>query len=295
MHEVVRESYKKRHARAQSRVSSKFPDDPTIRVELAESFRQDLGQHRRAAVAKKVLSPGGERVLHRTSISRYIKGTVSPTLGVARRLAAAAGRPLAEAVAGYSARYGKSTERWTKEMFYARPFRTRVFAFLEMFGNVLPHVHFGFPTDAERRCRRVVNPKRDRMGWGYFEIACDEPLTESVPFDFIVSYQLFEKPPVFIDYGKITVTAEEVRGEEMWTRRAQKERLGTPNPRLCVQTWLDGKAVDFVLRSSRPFTLGPVLAADELPAGPLTVVRFEPGGIHRHAAPGGAGCAEGAG
>jgi hypothetical protein len=379
------------------------PDDPSIRVVLAEGFRRELGRERRARVASKVLSPG-RSVLHPSSVSRYLRGRVSPTLLVARRLAAAAGRPLAEAVVAYSGRYGRPTQRWAMEMFFARPFRSRVFAFLEMFNNVLGYVHFGFPTDRERSWRRVVRPQHDRAEYAYFEIAIDEPLDQAAPFDFILAYQLFEHPAVFIDYGRISLASEhvdfpgrrastssaravddqvskdlsahprvlawredsgaltdltlsrafslrgrgegegasrqagnahavaetpspqpsptrkrcvgegeiseltvglpataraelvegcvsrssadatvEVSGFEIWTRRSHSERVSPGASRIWVQTWIDGKATDFVVRSSRPFTVGPMVAAEELPAGPLVIIPFHPGGMHRHA------------
>jgi hypothetical protein len=354
------------------------PDDPSIRVVLAEGFRRELGRERRARVASKVLSPG-RSVLHPSSVSRYLRGRVSPTLLVARRLAAAAGRPLAEAVVAYSRPYGRSTERWAKEMFYARPFRGRVFAFLEMFNNVLGYVHFGFPTDRERSWRRAVRPSHDRAEYAYFEIAIEGPLDQAVPFDFILAYQLFEHPAVFIDYGEITITMAkaancppyqggprgveapfdlplppslvrkgnpasagapmarrpsdddenkvpsparlpsvgegqgeggraagiletevhgqpvegcvsdpptdstvEVSGFELWTRRSHTERVSPGVSHFWVQTWIDGKATDFVVRSSRPFTLGPMLSAEKLPAGPLVIIPFHPGGMHRY-------------
>ena len=390
-----------RRVRAGSR--SRFPDDPSVRVDLAESFRRDLEGRGRAQVAEKVFSPG-RSVLHPSSVSRYLRGRVSPTLLVARRLAAAAGRPLAEAVVAYSRPYGRSTERWAKEMFYARPFRGRVFAFLEMFNNVLGYVHFGFPADRERSWRRVLRPQHDRPEYAYFEITIDEPLDEAVPFDVILAYQLFDHPAVFIDYGRISLASEhvdfpgkrastssaravddqvskdlsahprvlawredsgaltdltlsrafslrgrgegegasrqagnaravaetpspqpsptrkrcvgegeiseltvglrataraelvegcvsrssadatvEVSGFEIWTRRSHTERVSPGASRIWVQTWIDGKATDFVVRSSRPFTVGPMVAAEELPAGPLVIIPFHPGGMHRHA------------
>jgi hypothetical protein len=236
------------------------------------------------------------------------------------------------------------------EMFYARPFRSRVFAFLEMFSNVLGYVHFGFPTDRERSWRRVVRPEHDRPEYAHFEIAIEEPLDETTPFDFILAYQLFEHPAVFIDYGRITVAkpknrppcqveglspfipsrphplsgriegasafvdtplarsgnqtppdgvhgqpvagrvsdlstdqSVEICGFELWTRRSHSELISPEASRIWVQTWIDGKATDFVVRSSRPFTLGPMLSAEELPAGPLVIIPFHPGGMHRHA------------
>jgi hypothetical protein len=147
--------------RGQSRARPKPPDDPSIRVVLAEGFRRELDQERRARVAKKVLSPG-RGVLHSSSVSRYVAAKVFPTLIVARRLAAAAGRPLAEAVAGYSAGHGRSTQTWAKQLFYARPFRGLVFEFLDQFANVLGYVHFGFPSDPRRGYRRTVRPSHDR-------------------------------------------------------------------------------------------------------------------------------------
>lgn len=330
---------------------SRFPDDPSVRVDLAESFRRDLEGQGRAQVAEKVFSPGRDHVLHPSSVSRYLRGRVSPTLLVARRLAAAAGRPLAEAVVAYSGRYGRPTERWAKEMFYARPFRGRVFAFLEMFNNVLGYVHFGFPTDRERGWRRVVRPQHDRPEYAYFEIIIEEPPDQAVPFDFILAYQLFERPAVFIDYGRISLakptnrppdkacqgghpfdrppyqggprgvealldlplspslarredltpsgtvhgqpeghvsdastdSTVEVSGFELWTRRSHSERTAPGASRIWVQTWIDGKATDFVVRSRHPFTLGPMISAEELPAGPLVIIPFHPGGMHRYA------------
>jgi hypothetical protein len=264
------------------RVSSKFPDDPSIRVDLAESFRRDLKQRRRVRVARKVLSPG-RSVLHPSSVSRYIGGKVSPTLIVAKRLAAAVGKPVTEAVAGYSARYGRPTESWTKELLFARTFRRKVFEFLGQFANVLGYVHFGFPADPARGYRRVVRPQHERPEYGYFEVQIEEPVLKDAPVEFILSYLLFEHPPLFIDYGRIAVGVDEVSGFELWTRRSHREQVSPGVSRVWVQTWLDGKVTDFVVRSSCPFTLSRMLSAGELPDGPLTVIPFHPGGIHRHA------------
>jgi len=68
-----------------------------------------------------------------------------------------------------------------------------------------------------------------------------------------------------------------------WTRRSHTERVSPGASRIWVQTWIDGKATDFVVRSSRPFTLGPMVSAEELPGGPMVIIPFHPGGMHRHA------------
>jgi len=266
--------------------ASKFPDDPSIRVELAESFRRDLGEQKQMSVAAAVDSPrrkGSARRLDPSSVSRYVGGKISPTLMMARRLAAAAGRPLAEAVAGYSTRHARSTESWAKQLLYARDYRAKALALVDRFSIVLRHIHFGVVSDRKRQYRRVVRPAGDRAEYTYVEITLEKPLGHIAQAEIIISYRLLDRPPIFIDFGRIELTPELVSGFELWTRRSHVERVAPDTSRLCIQTWIDGLATDFVIRSQCPFTLGPMLWPEQLPDEPRVVVAFHPGGIHRHA------------
>jgi transcriptional regulator with XRE-family HTH domain len=271
------------------RGASKFPDDPSIRVDLAEGFRRDLEQEKRISVAAAVHSPRrrvSAQRLNPSSVSRYVRGKVSPTLTMARRLATAAGRPLAEAVAGFSERHERSTASWAEQLLWARTYRRKAMELLESFSMVLRHIHFGVVSDRQRQYRHQLRPDRDCADYRYFEITFEQPVGEIAPADVVVSYRLVDRPPVFIDYGRITVTAEKVTGFELWTLRSHGQGISPGATSFWIQTWIDGKATDFVVRSSHPFSVGPMVLGEVIPAGPMAIIRFEPGGIHRHA-PGG--------
>jgi hypothetical protein len=259
----------------------KLPDDPDIRVDLAESFRQDVRGQKLARVAKRVRSPRGEQ-LHRSSLYRYVSGTLAPTLQVARRLAAAVGKPLGEVVGGLNKRHHVRTEAWTRHLLNAPAYRRRSFVLLDAFSIVLRHIHFGPPTDRSRQQRKSVSPSEGRVAFAYFEVRLASPV-ETEPVDFIVSFRAFERPEVYSDYGLITLTATEIRGVELWTRRSHQEKLTQPEANFWVQTWIDGGVTEFIVRSGRPFTLGPMIWREQLPQGRLVVVPFHPGGMHRYA------------
>ncbi|MBI4518498.1 MAG: helix-turn-helix transcriptional regulator [Deltaproteobacteria bacterium] len=259
---------------------TKFPDDPDIRVELAESFREEVDGQKLSGVAGRVRSRRGAP-LHPSSVSRYLGGKIAPTLSVARRLAAAFNKPLGEVVAGVSARHRRRTEEWTRRLLYARPFRERTYAFIEQFSNVLGYCHFGLPTDPQRKHRRVTRPDQDRAEYVYFEVRLEKPLADVAPTNFILSFKLFDRPLIFCDYGAVRIERERIRGEEIWTRRSHVEPLRPTAQSFWVQTWIDGKAVDFVVRSSLPFTVGSMIWRELLPAGPLVIIPFHPGGVHR--------------
>ena len=271
----------RRRERASANVR-KFPDDPDIRVDLAESFRQEVRTRKLSGMANGVQSPRGGK-LHRSSLSRYLRGKLAPTMTVARRLAAAFNKPLGEVVAGISARHRRRTEEWTRRLLYAKPFRERTYAFIEQFSNVLGHCHFGLPTDPQRKHRRVTRPDQGRAEYAYFEVRPDRPLPDIAPTDFILSFKLFDRPVIFCDYGVIKIEGGRIVGEEVWTRRSHAEPVAPTAQTFWVQTWIDGKAVDFVVRSSEAFALGPMLWREQLPAGPLVVIPFHPGGVHRYA------------
>lgn len=275
----------KRGARPGAR--TRFPDDPGNRVELSEDFRHDLEQEKRSSVAAGVYSPrrrASAQRLDPSSVSRYISGKVSPTLTTARRLATAAGKPLAEAVAGFSERYARPTETWARQLLWARTYRGKAFDVLRSFNIVLRHIHFGIVSDFERQYRHQLRPDQDCADYRYFEVIFERPLAEIAPADMVVSYRLVDRPAVYVDYGRITITAEEVTGFELWTLRSHTQPMAPSATSFWIQTWIDGQATDFVVRSGRSFSVGPMVPAKELPAGLLTIIRFEPGGIHRYAA-----------
>jgi transcriptional regulator with XRE-family HTH domain len=148
---------KKRRQKGSGADVRKFPDDPDIQVDLADSFRQEVRTRKLSRMAKGVQSPRRGK-LHPSSLSRYLQGKLAPTMTVARRLAAAFNKPLGEVVAGISARHRRRTEEWTRRLLYAKPFRERTYAFIEQFSNVLGYCHFGLPTDPEHWGHLLLGP-----------------------------------------------------------------------------------------------------------------------------------------
>ncbi|MBI4518769.1 MAG: hypothetical protein HY699_23485 [Deltaproteobacteria bacterium] len=263
----------------------RFFDDPSLRVDLAESFRADLRQQKQASLAAKVRSPRARRsrdAVAPSSVSRYAAGKIAPTLRMARQLAAALGRPLVEAVAGFAPQHARPTPSWAQVLLTSRTYRAQAAELISMFSNVLNLIHLGVVADRERQHRRTVRPAEGTPGYRYFEIALASPVPPGSASEFLLSYQLFDAPPVFVDYARVQLTPREVRGVELWTNRSFRKRLSKPAARVWVQTWIDGKATDFVVRSSRPFTLSPFVSRQELPR-PRVVVPFRPCGIHQHA------------
>lgn len=269
---------------AQPRGRVKFPDDPEIRVELSENFRAALTRRDPAEIAEKMAALSGGVRLHPSSITRYAQGKTTPKLSVARKLAKVLEWPLTEAVSSYGKRYGWPMLDWGRMLLYARTFRKRAVAFLDMFRAIVaPNTHFGFPNDRERGWRRQVRPARDETGYACFEIVLDDPVSASAPFDIVLSYCLFERPRLFIDFGKITVTRDRASSVEIWTRRHDWARLPEDARSFWVATWIDGKAVDFVLRSSRAFRVNATMVSEAaLAAEQRTIVRFKPGPIHKY-------------
>lgn len=262
----------------------KFPDDPDIRVELSENFRAALSQRDPTEIAEELAAlPGGVR-LHPSSIVRYAQGKIAPKLSVARKLAKVLDWPLTEVVAGYARRHGRPTLDWGRVLLYARTFRDRAADFLEMFrALIVPNTHFGFPNDRERGWRRQVRPRCDGFGYACFEVELDSAPSSDVPIELVVSYCLFERPRVFIDFGRITVSPGELRSVEIWTRRQARVDMSDGEKRFWVATWIDGKAVDFVIRCRWPFSVSPTMVPEaELPVGARSVVRFRPGPIHKY-------------
>jgi hypothetical protein len=263
----------------------KFPDDPDIRVELSENCRAELARRDPEEIARQMAKLRGGSRLHPTSITRYVQGKIAPKLSVARNLAKVLDWPLTEVVAGYSRRYGWPSLDWGRVLLYARTFRKRAVAFLEMFRDVIvPNTHFGFPNDRACGWRHQVRPARSDTGYACFEVILDEPVGAGrPPFDIVLSYCLFERPRVFIDFGRITVTPGEVSSVEVWTRRHDRAILADGARSFWVATWIDGKAVDFIVRSSKAFGVSPIMVPEaDLPPGPRAVVRFKPGPIHKY-------------
>jgi hypothetical protein len=268
-----------------SRSHPRFFDDPTLRVRLADGFREELRREKQAGIAASVHSPranGSSERLDPSSVSRYAAGKVAPTLRVARQMAQALGKPLMEAVAGFAPRHARPTPSWAELLLTSRTYRAQAVELIGMFSHVLRLVHLGVITDAERQHRAVVRPAEDVTGYRYFEIVLAEPITARTAADFMLSYLLFETPSVFVDYGRVTLRRAEIHGAELWTTRAYRQKLRVPVQRVWVQTWLDGKATDFVVRSNQPFTVGPMVTRRELPR-PRVVVPFRPCGIHQNA------------
>jgi hypothetical protein len=268
-----------------SDLSAKLPDDPEIRVDLTQTIRDELRGQKLAPIARRVRSPRGEQ-LHRSSLYRYVSGQLAPTLRIARRLAAAVGKPLGEVVGGLNARHHVPTAEWTRRLLRAPAYRRRYFAVLDAFGILLKHLHFGLPTDPKRLHRKSLSPSEGRVAFAYFEVRLESPV-EGEPVDFVISFRAFERPQVYSDYGLITLTDTEIRGVELWTRRSHREAVARPPASFWVQTWIDGAVTDFIVRSSRPFTLGPMVWQEQLPESSLVVVAFHPGGMHRYAPGGG--------
>lgn len=261
----------------------KFPDDPDIRVRLSDNFSAELGRYDPVEVAEK-LAAGGIR-LHPSSITRYREGKIAPKLSVARKMAMALNWPLDEAVAGYGDRYARPSLDWGRALLYARGkgFRENARAFFEMFRTiVIRNTHLGFPNDGERRWRQHLRSGRDDIGYACFEIVFNEPVSAGTSVDLIISYCLFEKPRVFSDYGKMIVTSDEVRSIELWTHRSDRACLTASARSFWVATWIDGKAIDFIVRSSRPFAATEMVLEKVLPPEPRAMVRFKPGPIHKY-------------
>jgi len=87
---------------------TRLPDDPKLRVELAPGFPQELADEKRLSIAAAVESPRAKAPRQRldpSSVSRYARGRVAPTVRTARRLANALRKPLDEAVAGLGQTY----------------------------------------------------------------------------------------------------------------------------------------------------------------------------------------------
>ncbi len=260
----------------------KFPDDPDIRVRLSEDFRAALEQRDPEEIARRLAENGAAR-LHPSSIKRYAQGRIAPRLRVARKLAKLLDWPLTEAVVGYSERHARPTLDWGRVLLYARHFRQRALTFLEMFrAIVVANTHFGFPNDAVRGFRHQVRPPGNGYGYACFEVVLDEAIHEG-SVDLVISYCLFEQPRLFIDFGTITVTPSEVVLHEIWTNRGDRADRTLGEQSFWIATWVDGKAVDFVLRSATPFSVSDgMLWEKTLPPGPRTLIRFKAGPIHKY-------------
>lgn len=264
----------------------KFPDDPKIRVELSEGFRRELSRVKQASVAAAVPSPrqGESRErLDPSSVSRYVAGKVAPTLGIARRLAAAVGRPWPEAVAAYEGQQVPSGPGWGPRLLFARSYRRQALALIERFVNLLGWVHLGVVEDRARQYRRVVRPAADRAAYAFCEIWLEAAVPAGAHVDMVVAYRLLHRPPMFIDFGLLTVTADGVHALELWTGREDGAELWVGVRRFWIQTWVDALAPDFVLRAAVPFDAGPMCWQEELPEDAGPIVAFHPSGMHQHA------------
>lgn len=273
---------------ARSRPSSarsrpRYFDDPTLRVQLADGFREELRRQKQARVAASVHSSRpSRRSLDPSSVSRYAAGKIAPTLRVATQLARAMGKPLVEAVAGFAPQYARATPSWAEHLLSSRTYRAQALELIDMFSHVLGLIHLGVVTDPDRQYRAVIRPSAGTPGYGYFDIALGGSMEPERATDLVLSYLLFETPPVFVDFGHIAWDGSRVCGSELWTGRTSRKRLAPPADRIWVQAWIDGKAADFVVRSNLPFTLGPFVSRHDLPR-PRTLVPFRPCGIHRNA------------
>ncbi|HXQ23036.1 MAG TPA: helix-turn-helix transcriptional regulator [Candidatus Acidoferrales bacterium] len=264
----------------------RLPDDPKLRVELAPGFRQELADEKRVSIAAAVESPRAKEPRQRldpSSVSRYARGRVAPTVRTARRLASALRTPLDEAVVGFSRGYARPTVAWLKQVLYTRRYRTQVMQVLEAFEIVLRHVHFGFVSDTERPERHLTRPEADCAAYRVMELTFEQPLSALIGTDVILAYRLLNRPPVFIDYGDVHIQPERVVAHEFWTHRADAAPLASGARTVRIKTWIDGRAVDFLVRSARRFTVSRMCEADELAVGDGPLVTFRPSGIHRHA------------
>lgn len=85
--------------------------------------------------------------------------------------------------------------------------------------------------------------------------------------------------------GDVWIEPERVVAHEFWTHRGDAAPLVAGARAVRIKTWLDGHAVDFLVRSARPFTVSRMCEVDESAVGDGPLVTFRPGGIHRHAPP----------
>ncbi|MFI5366553.1 MAG: helix-turn-helix domain-containing protein [Candidatus Binatia bacterium] len=265
---------------------ARLPDDPKLRVELAPGFRQELADEKRVSIAAAVESPRAKEPRQRldpSSVSRYARGRVAPTVRTARRLARALRTPLDEAVAGFTRSYARPTVDWAKQVLFTRRYRAQVMQVLEAFEIVLRHVHFGFVSDTKRRERRLTRPEGDCAAYRVMEVTFEQPLAELIGTDVILAYRLLNRPPVFIDYGDVCIEPERVVAHEYWTHRADAAPLVSGARTLRIKNWIDGRAVDFLVRSARAFAVSRMYEADESAVSDGPLVTFCPGGIHRHA------------
>lgn len=310
----------------------KNPDDPDIRVRLSDNFRAELARHKAQDIIDKLEASFRGSCLHASSISRYARGEIAPKLKVARKLAKVLGWEPEEALAGYAERYNQPTLDWGRILFYSRHFRDHAAAFFELFrALILPNVHLGFPGDNQRGWRAHTCPHRNFFGYACAEITFDQPLAallhgssqlapdsafrtlRSAPnpnaqrithsgfrtphsLDVVLSYRLFEKPVLFIDYARITIDAAPnsrsairypqslcAHAVEIWTRREHRIRLPRTARSFWIATWVDGKAIDFIARSRHPFRVSPIMLPEaDLPPNRRPMIRFQPGPIHRH-------------